>query len=100
MLTGQPPFFTEDVTVLYKRIANARLRFPVDISEPARDLIQLMMKRVPEERPTVSQLKKHRYFKDINWDYLLLKKIKPPLAVEELTYLLSSSLSFAASCDE
>mmetsp|Transcript_30449 Transcript_30449/g.30101 ORF Transcript_30449/g.30101 Transcript_30449/m.30101 type:complete len:345 (+) Transcript_30449:411-1445(+) len=100
MLTGQPPFYTEDVIVLYKRITNARIRFPNDISESAKDLIQQMMKRIPEERPTVSQLKRHKYFKGINWDHLLLKKIKPPLSSDELTYLLAAESSIEPSGDE
>lgn len=66
MLVGQPPFYTENITVLYQRISKSRLKFPESIDVDAKDLIQQLMNRNPEERPTIQQAKQHRFFEDID----------------------------------
>ena len=39
MLTGLPPFYSEDVNEMYRRILYDELVFPPNMSEPARDLL-------------------------------------------------------------
>jgi tRNA A-37 threonylcarbamoyl transferase component Bud32 len=90
LLTGDPPFFTENINLLYQRIATATLNFPETIDEEAKDLIIKTMKRNPEERIKISDLKKHPFFSDIDWDEMLLKKINPPFSPHYLASIKTS----------
>ena len=85
LLTGDPPFFTENITVLYQRIATATLNFPQNFNEEAKDLIIKVMKRNPEERIRIAEVKQHIFFQDINWEDLLHKRIQPPFSGQYLT---------------
>lgn len=66
MLTGMPPYYNEDTQILYKNIKSAKLTFPSFISENARDLISQLMNRNPAKRPMTSQMKKMKFFENIN----------------------------------
>mmetsp|Transcript_21704 Transcript_21704/g.21461 ORF Transcript_21704/g.21461 Transcript_21704/m.21461 type:complete len:115 (+) Transcript_21704:1878-2222(+) len=79
MLEGHLPFNEQDVNKMYKQISSGKLRFTKKISSDAKHLIQSLMNKNPEKRPTISQLKQHHFFCDINWDLLSKKKINPPL---------------------
>ena len=41
MLTGNPPYYADDIPTLYKNIAEGNLTFPDDISFNARDLLEV-----------------------------------------------------------
>ena len=90
LLTGDPPFFTENINVLYQRIANDTLNFPQNFNEEAKDLIMKTMKRNPEERIKIAEVKQHSFFKDINWDEMLKKKVHPPFSMQYLNNIKSS----------
>ncbi|CAG9332010.1 unnamed protein product [Blepharisma stoltei] len=87
MLVGQPPFYTENITVLYQRISKSRIKFPEGIDPDAKDLINLVMNKNPEERPSIQQVKQHSFFRDINWDDLFAKKIEPPISQDDFKKL-------------
>ncbi|ELR11956.1 PHprotein kinase domain containing protein [Acanthamoeba castellanii str. Neff] len=83
MLVGVPPFYSEDVQVMYRKILND----PVDVKaikerdpDPAAaDLIQGLLERNVQKRlvdPEV--LKKHPYFASIDWEKLNRLEITPP----------------------
>lgn len=78
MLTGIPLFSGNDTTVIYNNIRQGKIAFPPYVDEPARNLINLVMSKAPEKRPTTSQLKRHFFFRRMNWQALYDKKIKPP----------------------
>ena len=42
MLTGRPPFYSEQIPILYNYIKNAPLQFPPGISCEAKDLLQVI----------------------------------------------------------
>lgn len=86
MLNGRPPFYTEDVVELYRRIENSVLEFPQDFDENAKNLIELSMNRNPDLRPTIQQLKTHEFFDNLNWHEVGIKSY-PPIDVEELKKL-------------
>ncbi|CAG9331419.1 unnamed protein product [Blepharisma stoltei] len=86
MLVGHLPFNEQDVSKIYKQISSGKLRFPKNISSDAKHLIQSLMHKNPEKRPTISQVKQHRFFCDINWDLLSKKKINPPLDPSLFSY--------------
>lgn len=78
MLTGLPPFYSENIKELFKNIRNAQLQFPAAVRPEAKDLIKKVMNRDASKRPTISQLKRHPFFREIDWDLLLAKKVRPP----------------------
>ena len=78
MLTGSPLFSGNDTMALYSNIRNGRIAFPPYVEEPARDLINQVMARNPLRRPTINQLKRHFFFRRLNWQALLNKRIIPP----------------------
>ncbi|OMJ95896.1 hypothetical protein SteCoe_621 [Stentor coeruleus] len=91
MLTGDPPFFTENINVLYHRIATATLNFPANFNEDAKDLISKLMRRTPEERLEMPKIKQHPFFNDLNWDELQKKNLSPPFSPQYLNNVRSTN---------
>ncbi|CAG9318283.1 unnamed protein product [Blepharisma stoltei] len=87
LLTGQPPFYTENISVLYQRISKSKLKFPEGLDEEAENLIQAVMKRNPEERPSIQDVKEHPFFYSINWSDMLAMKIPPPIGKDDFVRL-------------
>ena len=78
---GLPPFYDEDVNVMYQKIINDELRFPPDISPQARDLLTRLLNREATSRLGANgaeEIKSHVFFSSINWKLLAAKKIAPP----------------------
>ncbi|SHO76400.1 Similar to S.cerevisiae protein YPK1 (Serine/threonine protein kinase) [Malassezia sympodialis ATCC 42132] len=84
MLTGLPPFFSEDVNEMYHKILHEPLMFPADVRPDARDLLARLLQRDPAQRlgsppGGASDIKTHPFFtKYIDWNLLLAKKVQPP----------------------
>lgn len=79
MLTGLPPFYCEDVQKMYSLKMTAELTIPEYIEPEAADLIRKFLDRNPETRLTeIDLIKKHVWFKEIDWEKLSRKEIEPP----------------------
>ncbi|KAN0063530.1 Serine/threonine-protein kinase [Thecaphora frezii] len=84
MLTGLPPFYSEDVNEMYRKILQDPLRFGDEVSPDARHLLTLLLNRDPSQRlgsgPNgAADIKAHPFFaKHIDWKRLLAKKVQPP----------------------
>jgi len=79
MLTGLPPFYSQDVQQMYSKIMKAKLIIPESISPEAKDLLVKLLERNPDKRLTdPSSIKAHPWFSPIDWDKLLLKEMTPP----------------------
>ncbi|CAG9310037.1 unnamed protein product [Blepharisma stoltei] len=80
LLTGTPPYYSTDIDVLFQNIKQGRLSFPpnMSISANAKDLINLVMNRDPLKRPQISQIKRHPFFRKLDWEALLAKRIRSP----------------------
>jgi serum/glucocorticoid-regulated kinase 2 len=81
MLTGLPPFYAQNVNVMYQKILSGELRFPNYISEDAKSLLEGLLTRDPNARLGTKggdEVKAHPWFADIQWDKLLKKEIEPP----------------------
>lgn len=88
MLAGRPPFTTFDgnFTTIVKRILENKPFYPVYFSTEAVDLISKLLKSHPKERlgsGGIEEIKKHPFFKNINWDVLAKGNMGPPLNIEE-----------------
>lgn len=82
MIVGLPPFYSENVNLMYEFIQRAQLKIPSFVSPNARGLIAALLERDPEQRigngpEDVETIKMHPFFDGLKWDDLLAKKIKP-----------------------
>lgn len=79
MLTGLPPFYSQDVQEMYRKIMTDKLKFPPYIQEDAKNLLEGLLQRDVNERlKDPHKLKEHPFFKHIDFEVLYEKKIKPP----------------------
>jgi len=81
MMTGLPPFYDEDVNHMYQRILNDPLLFPDDMQADAKSIMTGLLNRDPTKRLGVNggeEIRRHPFFKSIDWNKLLAKKIQPP----------------------
>jgi serine/threonine protein kinase len=82
MIVGLPPFFSENVNIMYDLIAKANLRCPTFVSENARLLLEQLLKRNPEERlgcgvEDEAAIRKQPFFASMDFDKLYKKEIIP-----------------------
>ncbi|CAG9817425.1 unnamed protein product [Phaedon cochleariae] len=83
MLTGAPPFTAENRKKTIEKILRVKLNLPPYLTGDARDLVRKLLKRqvpsrlgaAPEDAQAVKQ---HQFFKHINWDDVLSRKLDPP----------------------
>ena len=78
MLFGEPPFYSEELSLTYCKILNhaETLDIPTnddltqDVSDEARDLIRKLITNKEERlgRNGIEELKVHPFFNEINWD--------------------------------
>jgi len=81
MMTGLPPFYAQNVNVMYQKILSGELRFPNYISEEAKSLLEGLLTRDPAERLGTKggdEVKAHPWFSDLEWEKLIRKEIEPP----------------------
>jgi hypothetical protein len=79
LLTGETPYYHEDIDTLFNNITKSKLSFPSYISGQAKDFITAVMNKDPGKRPQISQIKRHQLFRKMDWAALIAKKIRPPL---------------------
>lgn len=81
MLTGLPPFYSENTNEMYQRILNDPLRFPDDMDREARSILTGLLNRDPRKRLGVNgaaEIKAHPFFTEIDWKRLMAKKYTAP----------------------
>ena len=83
LITGNPPFYTNDQNLMFQNISKNKLKFQDYFSDEIKDLLKKMMDKDPKKRIGInndkSDLKNHEFFKDINWEDIAQKKITPPV---------------------
>ena len=88
MVTGAPPFYSQDVDLMYKNISENNLMFPEIFSEELKDLLRKMLDKDPKKRIGIGNdkqdLKNHPFFADIDWDLIFKKKIIPPVEMVDI----------------
>lgn len=82
MLTGLPPFYDKNKSVMFYKIQNEELKLPNYISQQARSLLSALLNKNPSKRlgafRGAEEIKSHPWCANINWSHLLHKKIIPP----------------------
>lgn len=83
LVTGQIPYYDKSRLQLFKNIKEAQLILPEGLSESAKDLLTLLLKRDPHSRlgagkEDANEIKAHPWFEGIDWNEALRRKLKPP----------------------
>lgn len=83
MLTGLPPFYSQNINIMYQKILNGELRFPTYVSQEAKSLLEGLLTRDVDKRlgsgsDGGKNVKNHPFFRDIDWERLEKRDIEPP----------------------
>ncbi|KAL2083795.1 hypothetical protein ACEWY4_021568 [Coilia grayii] len=85
MMAGQPPFEADNEDDLFESILHDDVLYPVWLSKEAVSILKAFMTKSPNKRLgcVVAQgmeeaIKVHPFFKEIDWELLEQRKIKPP----------------------
>ncbi|KAM6581974.1 hypothetical protein CsatB_008976 [Cannabis sativa] len=82
MLTGQPPFTGGNKYKIHQKIVKEKIKLPAFLSSEAHSLLKGLLKKDPRMRlgsgPNGgNDIKRHKWFKTINWKKLECREIKP-----------------------
>ena len=81
LLLGMDPFNDEDPILIYQNTLKGKVLFPSKIAPAAKSLIKHLLepdftKRYGSLKAGISDIKTHRFFKDVEWSTLHKYKIK------------------------
>jgi serine/threonine protein kinase len=62
LTTGSLPFFHPGCVALYRQILSKRIHYPLTLSDDLIDLLKRMLCRNPNDRITIDDIKRHRWF--------------------------------------
>ena len=62
LLTGQAPWKGDDVTTVKNNISKLNINWPKTMDKDAKDLISKILKYMPEERPSLTDILMHPFF--------------------------------------
>ncbi|KAL4640586.1 ribosomal protein S6 kinase beta-2-like [Arapaima gigas] len=83
MMTGSPPFTAENRKKTIDKILKCKLILPPYLTADAKDLLKKLLKknqtqRLGSSKADCADIQKHPFFRYINWDDLLNKRVEPP----------------------
>jgi len=82
MISGTPPFYANDIGTLYNNIKKSKLMMQDYFSDDLKDLLSKLLCKDPNKRFGIydkGEIKRHKFFKGINWELLEKKEVKPPI---------------------
>ena len=82
MLTGLPPFYNQNLHLMYERIVRARVSYPPYLSHASKSLLSALLEREPERRlgsaGDAAEVKAHPFFAAIDWAKLARREVQAP----------------------
>ncbi len=78
MLVGIPPYYSDNIKMLYQNIEKGNLKMPKYLTTEAKKFLARILTRDPKKRPSLEQLKQDPFFSEINWQRLAKKEVAPP----------------------
>jgi len=87
MLAGYPPFYDENPFGIYEKILLGRIAFPSHFDSAARDIIKRLLsadrtRRLGNLKDGALDVKRHKFFRNINWDAMARKQVAAPIVPE------------------
>jgi serum/glucocorticoid-regulated kinase 2 len=82
MIVGLPPFYDQNVNVMYERILRAKLTFPPTVSPAAVSFLSGLLERDVKKRlgsngSDADELRNHPFFKGLDWEKVFNKEVEP-----------------------
>ncbi|XP_067260578.1 cAMP-dependent protein kinase catalytic subunit PRKX isoform X3 [Chanodichthys erythropterus] len=79
-----PPFFDDNPFGIYQKILAGKLEFPRHLDFYVKDLIKKFLvidraRRLGNMKNGADDVKKHRWFKSVDWESVPCRKLKPPI---------------------
>lgn len=83
MLLGQSPFHGEDEDEIFDSILEDEVLYPINMSRDSVSVLQRLLTREPERRlgsgvDDAEEVKRHPFFRSVDWQAMLEKKLPPP----------------------
>lgn len=87
MLAGFPPFFDDNPFGIYEKILAGKIEWPRHVDPIAKDLIKKLLvqdrtKRLGNMKNGADDVKRHRWFKGVDWQDVYYRRQKPPIVPE------------------
>lgn len=85
LLTGNPPFKGNNHAKIQENIVKQKITMPYYLSPEAKDLLTRLLRKNPNQRlgynmpKDLETIKKHRFFRKINWRQLEKREVEPPI---------------------
>ncbi|KAG8513686.1 cAMP-dependent protein kinase catalytic subunit PRKX [Galemys pyrenaicus] len=84
MLSGFPPFFDDNPFGIYQKILAGKIDFPRHLDFSVKDLIRKLLvvdrtRRLGNMKNGADDVKKHRWFRAVDWETVPERKLKPPI---------------------
>jgi serum/glucocorticoid-regulated kinase 2 len=82
MLTGMPPFYSDNPQTIYRKILDHHFTLPESLSPSARELLAQLFEPKPKQRlgaRGVADIKAHAFFGGIDWHKVLRRGYTPTL---------------------
>ncbi|KAI9228306.1 MAG: hypothetical protein DHS80DRAFT_23465 [Piptocephalis tieghemiana] len=82
MLLGQSPFHGDDEEEIFDSILEDEVLYPINMSRDSVSILQRLLIKDPPKRlgsgpSDAEEIKAHPFFKDVDWDAMLQKRIPP-----------------------
>ncbi|KAJ3361552.1 Serine/threonine kinase [Allomyces arbusculus] len=95
MICGQAPFHGDDEDEIFESILHDEVLYPINMSRDAVALCQRLLTKDPSQRlgataADAEDIKRHAFFRGVDWDALARKQIAPPF-VPRLTSATDTS---------
>jgi len=83
MLVGESPFPGETEEEIFEAITRDEVKYPRYLSAESLSLMRRLLRKTVDKRLGSSEkdaedVKKHPFFRNIDWDGLLMKRVRPP----------------------
>ena len=89
--TGRPAYYAKDIKSLYELIKINHINFNnLGLHDNIKDLVEKILIKEPEKRISIEEIKKHPYFKDIDFDKVLKKQYGPIITQKKEILLLEN----------
>jgi serine/threonine protein kinase len=83
LLTGLPPWYHENPSIMAKRVLSSPLQLPNYLSQDAKRLLEDLLHRDPVKRLGTRhgslEIKSHPFFDCVDWDLVTFREIHPPI---------------------
>ncbi|CAH0556791.1 unnamed protein product [Brassicogethes aeneus] len=84
MLAGFPPFYDDNPFGIYEKILSGKIEWAKHLDPVAKDLIKKLLvqdrtKRLGNMKSGADDVKRHRWFKGIDWQEVVMRRLVPPI---------------------